>query len=91
VTPRTLITICSIDLAIWAIIVGGLIFSNADQATKGLDTAAAGLVTILLAVTTLPAILLTRLRRAPRLALALALTFPAVLAVVVAVVAASLP
>ena len=54
--------------------------SGSDPATKGLDNAAGIVATTILLVTALPALVLALTRRAPRLALTLALAFPVVLA-----------
>jgi hypothetical protein len=55
--------------------------SGSDPATIGFDYAAGGIVTGLFLVTGLPALVIAALRRAPRTALALALGFPAIFAV----------
>ena len=54
-----------------------MFFSEPDPATMGLDVAAGWTVTILFLVTGAPAFVLALLGRWPRVALALALAFPA--------------
>ncbi len=58
--------------------------SGSDPATIGFDYAAGVVVAGLFVVTGLPALIIAYLRRAPRTALALALAFPAVFAVLFA-------
>jgi hypothetical protein len=55
--------------------------SGSDLATIGFDYAAGAIVTTLFLVTSVPGLILVFMRRAPRAALALALTFPAVFVV----------
>ncbi len=88
---RAAVIVCAIDLAIWVVITIVLVTSGSDPATGGLDTAAVVAVTLLLAVTTLPAFLLARGRRYPGAALSDALAFPAAFLVLLVLVAASLP
>ena len=71
---RVTFILCGVDLALWALIAWATFFSGSDPATAGLDTAFGMSVTVLLALTAGPALLLTR--RAPNLALASALAFP---------------
>lgn len=58
----------------------GTFNSGSDPATIGFDYASGVIVTGLFLVTGLPALVLAYLRRAPRAALALALAFPAIFA-----------
>ena len=76
VKRRATYIICGLDAAAWLAIVAALLLSGSDFATQGLDKAAAAAVTILLAITALPAFLLARAGRAADAALALALGFP---------------
>jgi hypothetical protein len=69
-----------LDGIAWVLVAVATFLSGSDPATKGLDVAAGVAVTILFALTAVPALVLVRLRRAPRVALVLALAFPAVLA-----------
>jgi hypothetical protein len=71
---RVTFILCGVDLLLWALIAYALFFSDSDPATAGLDVAFGMGVTVLLALTAGPALLLTR--RAPNLALASALAFP---------------
>jgi hypothetical protein len=71
---RITLILCGVDLLLWAAIAYALFFSGSDPATAGLDTAFGMGVTVLLAITAGPALLLAR--RAPNLALACALAFP---------------
>lgn len=71
---RITFILCGIDLLVWAVIAYSLFFSGADPATAGLNTAFGIGVTILFALTAVPAALLAR--RAPNLAMATALAFP---------------
>jgi hypothetical protein len=65
----------------WLVLVAVTFFSQSDPATKGLDMAAGLAVTGLFALTGLPASLLAWRGMKPRLALALALGFPAAFAI----------
>lgn len=67
----------AVDAAIWLAVAGATFLSQSDPATKGLDVVAGLLVTALFLVTGLPALLLAWREAKPRLALALAIAFPA--------------
>ena len=66
-------------------------WSDSDPATKGLDEGAAGVTTILFAITAAPALLLAARGRAPRTALLLAIAFPTVFLALLVAVALALP
>jgi hypothetical protein len=70
-----------LDTIAWLALVAVTFFSQSDPATKGLDVAAGLLVTALFLFTGLPGLLLAWGAMKLRLALALALAFPAVFAV----------
>lgn len=70
----------ALDTLALLLVAFALFGSGSDPATKGLDAAAGGAVVLLYAITALPALLLAYYRRAPRIALTLALAFPAVFA-----------
>jgi len=88
---RAAYILCAIDLALWALIAILLLSSGSDRATAGLDGAALAAITALVAVTVLPAFLMTRCRRFPDAALAFALAFPAAFLLLLVLVAGSLP
>jgi len=67
----------ALGAVIWLVVVGATFLSQSDPATKGLDLVAGLLVTALFLVTGLPALLLAWRAAKPRLALALAIAFPA--------------
>jgi hypothetical protein len=67
------------------------LFSTSDAATRGLDNLAGWVLLVMLSLTAAPALFLTVQNRAPRLALALALAFPAMTAAAVAFALAMLP
>jgi hypothetical protein len=69
-----------LDAAAWLLVCAGTFFSQSDPATKGLDNFAGLIVTGLFLVTVAPALLLAWRNRVPRLALALAIGFPAAFA-----------
>lgn len=75
------ITACVVDAVIWVVVALATFMSGSDAATKGLDQGAGLIVTALFLVTGVPAVALVAVRRAPGVALALALTFPVVLAI----------
>ena len=80
-TARAVALIIGIlDAAVWLLVAGAMILSRSDPATKGLDHVAGVAVTVLFLLTAAPALLLIWYARAPRLALALALGFPAAFA-----------
>jgi hypothetical protein len=64
------------------VIAGELLWSGSDQATRGFDLAGVWVVLLLVLLTGVPALLLAWTKRAQRTALALALAFPAGLALV---------
>jgi len=74
------IIVCTVDAAIWAFVAFASLTSQSDAATKGLDQGAGWIVTALFLFTGAPALALTLLRRAPIVALTLALAFPAAFA-----------
>jgi hypothetical protein len=67
----------SLDSAAWLFVASATFFSGSDPSTKWLDTGAGIAVTALFLVTAVPSLILFFLKRAPKTALALALTFPA--------------
>ena len=88
---RVTLILCAADLAIWAVIAMLALFSRSDPATRGLDLAAFGAVTMLFLATALPAFLMARARRSPALALALALAFPAAFLILLGLIVVALP
>ena len=83
------IAVCLLDALVWAGVALATFCAGSDPATKGLDHAAGVAVTTLFALTTAPALVLTGARRASRTALTLAVTFPAlVVLLLVAAIAA---
>jgi len=76
--------LCALEALAWAAIAKALFFSGSDPATNGLDKLAGIAFTILFALTAVPAFLLALARRAPNLALGLALAFPACFALLFA-------
>jgi hypothetical protein len=74
----------------WALVTVATFLSGSDAATRGLDHAAGLAVTALFAVTGLPALILVWRGLRPRLALWLALGFPAAFAVAFGAVVVSL-
>ena len=73
------IAVLGLDTLAWAGVALATFWSGSDPATEGLDQAAGVAVTALFVLTSVPAVVLIRLHRAPRAALALALAFPALL------------
>jgi hypothetical protein len=69
-----------LDAVGWAAAAVAYFDSGSDPASIGFDHAAGAIVTGLFAVTGIPAFILVFMARAPRIALALALAFPAVFA-----------
>jgi hypothetical protein len=63
--------------ALWSLAAVALFFSGSDPAAKGLDVAAGVVVTAVYLVTGAPAFVLALIGRSPRMALSLALAFPA--------------
>ena len=88
---RATLALCAAALAVWALIAFYVLVSRADPATRGLDLAALGAVTLLLLLTALPAFLLSRAGRVPNAALALALAFPGAFVCGFALIVATLP
>jgi hypothetical protein len=81
-TARTAaLAIAALDCIAWLVVAFMTFASSSDQATKGLDNLAGWAITLLLLVTAVPALVLTYRRRAPRIALTLALAFPGVFVV----------
>jgi hypothetical protein len=72
------IVIGALDAAAAGAIAVGAYNSGSDHATIGFDYAAGVIVSVLFLATGLPAVVLAWFRRAPRVALALALGFPSV-------------
>lgn len=70
------IVVGALDCVASAVIVLALLESGSDQATRGFDVAGVWVVLLLLLVTGIPALLLAWMKRAPRIALILALAFP---------------
>lgn len=81
--------IAALDTAAALAVSGAMMLSQSDPATKALDTFAGVAVAVVFLLTGVPALALTWYRRAPRLALTLALAFPAafVVLLVIAIVA----
>jgi hypothetical protein len=71
----------ALDTVAWLAVMTVTFFSQSDPATKGLDVTAGLLVTALYLLTGLPGLLLAWHAMKLRLALTLALAFPAVFAV----------
>jgi len=67
----------ALDMIAWLALAAVTFFSQSDPATRSLDMAAGLVVTGLFILTALPALLLAWHGTKPRLALALALAFPA--------------
>ena len=81
------LSIACLDAAAWLGASFATFFSGSDPATKGLDIVAGLAITLLFALTGLPALILAWRNTRVRLALWLALIFPAVfLALFIAVV-----
>lgn len=78
------LVIGGLDAALWLAVALALLLSGSDPATEGLDELAGLLVTGLFLLTGLPALVLGWRGAKPRLALALAIAFPAVFAVLFA-------
>jgi hypothetical protein len=68
----------ALDMIAWLAVAAVTFFSQSDPATKGLDMVAGMLVTAVFLLTGFPALLLAWRDTKPRLAIALALAFPAV-------------
>jgi hypothetical protein len=66
-----------LDCLAAAVLAVAFLNSGSDPATKGFDIAAGWITIILLVLTAVPALVLSFVRRAPRIALAFALGFPA--------------
>jgi len=71
------IIVTALDCAAFAAVAAGLFWSGSDAATRGFDLLGIAVVSIVFAVTVLPALVLLYLNRAPRAALAFALALPA--------------
>ena len=78
----TTILVGVVDTVAWVLVAIATFMSGSDPATKGLDQGAGLIVTALFLVTAVPALALAVLRRAPRVALVLALAFPVAIAAV---------
>ena len=74
------VVVCLLDAAVWALVAFAKFNSGSDPATRGLDEAAGYIVTALFVITAVPALALITFGRAPRIALTLALVFPAAFA-----------
>lgn len=88
---RAALVIGILDTVAWLLIAGAMLLSGSDAATRGLDKLAALAVTALYAVTGAPALAILWKTWAPRLALVLALAFPAGFVGLFAVVIVMLP
>jgi hypothetical protein len=75
------IIVSLLDLVAWVLAASATFLSGSDQATKGLDNVAGMAVPALVLVTGAPALVLALKQRAPKIALTLALAFPATFAV----------
>jgi len=79
--PRAMtIAVAVVDTVAWAVVALYAVTSGSDAATRGLDHAAALIVTALYLLTGAPALALGLRGRAPVAALTLALAFPAAFA-----------
>ena len=85
------IVISLLDAIGWAFVAFATFLSGSDPATKGLDDAAGMIVTALFLATAAPALVLGVLDRAPRLALSLALAFPAAVILLTLAAVVALP
>lgn len=74
---RVTLILCAVDALAWAAMAFAAFFSGSDPATRELDGLVGLAVTILFALTAVPAALLAWRRKAPDFALVLALGFPA--------------
>jgi hypothetical protein len=80
-----------LDTAAWLLIAGTMLLSASEPATRALDQFAALVVSVLYFVSGAPALLLAWKSRAPRVALALALVFPAAIAALLIATVVMLP
>ena len=80
-----------LDTAAWLLIAGAMLLSASEPATRALDRFAALVVSVLYFVSGAPALLLAWKSRAPRVALALALVFPAAIAALLIATVVMLP
>jgi predicted permease len=74
--------VCALDLVGWLLTLIGYLGFQTDQTTAGMDYVALVFVSALLVLTAVPALVLALIGRSPKTALALALAFPAILAIV---------
>ena len=88
---RAALVIAILDSVAWPLIAGAMLLSGSDPATRGLDKFAALAVTVLYVVTGAPALVVLSKTWAPRVALVLALAFPAVFAALFVAAIAMLP
>ena len=88
---RAALVIAILDTVAWPLIACAMLLSGSDPATRGLDKVAALVVTVLYVATGAPALMILWKTWAPRLALVLALAFPAVFAALFAAVIVMLP
>ena len=73
---RAALIVCGVDLIVWALLAIIFFLSGSDPAVRDLDVAAGIAVTILFALTAIPAFLLAWSGRAEVLAIGFALAFP---------------
>ena len=83
--------IAVLDAIGWSLAAFNLLMIDGDPATQGLDKLGGYSITVLFVLTGLPALALAITNRAPRVALGLALAFPAVFLVLLAVAEGVLP
>ena len=75
------VIVCILDMIGWLLGANAYFVSQSDQATAGFDDAAGVIITILFAITVVPAFALVLTGKLPRTALTLALAFPAIFAI----------
>ena len=85
------LVIALLDAIVWTTVAGGVLLSQPEPATCGLDLAAVTIVSILFALTGAPALILVWRKRAARAAFALSLAFPGIFVVMIVAVALTLP
>ncbi len=90
-TRLTAVVIAVLDAIGWGLAAFNLLIADGDPATRGLDQLGGYAITVLFVLTGLPALVLAVMNRASRVALGLALAFPAILLVLVVGAALVLP
>ena len=75
------VIVCILDVVGWLLTAIAYFVSQSDQATAGFDDAVGMIITVLFAITVVPAFALVLTRKLPRTALTLALAFPAIFAI----------